>query len=129
MSLLDVQYVEPTEREKLNLDGKESKKIFVPPFALLAAVTRIGNEIKNLLEAGVEEREPLINQLTLYEDRINNLNAACQKQLGLCSEESKRKSDWMVKNESEILQIFMKAEKHLEYLSGARPEKNKIFSI
>ena len=49
MSLLDVQYVEATEREKLKLDGKESKKIFVPPSALLAAVTRKGNEIKNLL--------------------------------------------------------------------------------
>ena len=104
MSLLDVQYVEATEREKLNLDGKESKKIFVPPSALLAAVTRKGNEIKNLLEAGVEERELLINQLRLYEEKINNLNAACQKQLGLCSEE--RKSDCMVKNESEIFANF-----------------------
>ena len=61
----------------------------------------------------------------LYEEKINNLNAACQEQLGLLSEKSKRKSDWMMKNECEILQILMKDEKHLEYLSGARPKKTR----
>ena len=30
-----------------------------------------------------------------------------------------------MKYESEILQIFMKAEKHLEYLSGASPNKTR----
>ena len=112
------------ENPPKNGESDELKNIgndFEPPTGRLAAVTRKGNELLDLIDNEERSVELLQTALQEYHEKIENYAVACD-QSNLKLEALSAKNEYWEKNYSKMLNTRITAEKYISSLTGTRPK-------
>jgi len=106
-------------------EGDTNEVDFLPPSGKLAAVTRKGNELRELITQGVTDQNKIELEYQCYVERITKLKEACDNQENLTEDSQQRRTTWWSENYSSIVQTRIDVEKYMQQLTGAIAKKQK----
>ena len=88
---------------------------FNPPAARLGAVTKKGNQIKELLNAQCKDGNRIKELLIEHIEKVENVMQACNEQ-ELDEDDNRARSDWLQSNDSLFVTFQLHVEKYLRTL-------------
>lgn len=98
---------------------------FKPPSGRLAAVTRKGNELHELMNSGIDEVDFIRSNYEAYIEKIEALKVACFDQTRLNEREELKRTEWWNTNYPNIVTLIIQYEKYMYNLTGAIPKTPK----
>ena len=98
---------------------------FIPPSQRLGAITKKGNEIKQLMNAQCRDKTILQSLFDEYLQRIQNLTKECIEQDLTEENEEKKRQKWLATNNSVFVDFQINFQKYIEELSN--PSRSKQY--
>lgn len=100
-------------------NDKNGRGIFIPPSGKLAALSRKGNEINELMNSKLEDKNLLQSQYYVYLEKLKIVEEACMNQTDLNEEETKKQREWWQCQNSKIVSLCVSFDKYMLSLGGA----------
>jgi len=100
-----------------------SKAVFIAPSGKLAAVTRKGNELTELINNHEKDVDNLARNFKQYLEKIELLEEACHIQSDLDEVEEQKMNSWLSPHKSDFVNLQITYQKYLEELHGVKPKK------
>jgi len=112
----------PVERTPPPSTNADTDPVFVPPSGKLAAVSRKGNELTELMNNNVTDLDLLNKQYESYLEKIRVLEEACTSQTNLNEDEVKNGEAWLAERKPAIVTLRISFEQYSNRLRGAIPK-------